>query len=424
LADNYRIAWIRNSLTSSRLTLPPLIRVAHIITRLILGGAQENTLLTCRGLLETGRYDVTLLTGPAIGPEGELLDLARQWQIPVVLVPEMRREIHPLRDWKTLRRLRKWLAANPQDIVHTHSSKAGILGRYAAKKAGVPVIVHTIHGLPFHPYQSERKNRLFIELERRAAEWSDAVVCVADAMAQQAEAAGVAAAGKFRTIYSGMALEPFLRNDYDTAALKEKLGLHPSEPVAGQIARLAPLKGYEFFISAIQEILLHVPNAKFLFVGDGPAAGKIRELVRRAGVQNRVVFTGLVAASRIPEYISLMDVVVHASLREGLPRVIPQAQLMAKPVVAYAVDGAPEALEDGVSGYLVPAESVHDLARRVVELFKAPARSRSMGSRGRERCIERFGADLMVEKIDQLYQQLIRERDQDQQVPDTPFEQQ
>jgi len=385
--------------------------VTHIITRLILGGAQENTLLTCRGLMETGRYDVTLLTGPALGPEGELLDLARQWRIPTVLVPEMRREIHPLRDWRTLRRLRAWLSEHPQDIVHTHSSKAGILGRYAAMKEQVPVVVHTIHGLPFHPYQHGWKNRLYVELERRAAEWSDAIVCVADAMARQAHDAGVAAMSKFRTIYSGIDLEPFLRNDYDTTALKRDLGIGRDEPVVGQIARLAPLKGYEFLIRAIQEILLHVPDAKFVFVGDGPAAAKIRELVRRAGVQHRVVFTGLVAASRIPEHISLMDVVVHASLREGLARVIPQAQLMGKPVVAYAVDGAPEALEDGVSGYLVPPESVRALAQRVVELLKAPARAREMGRRGREKARERFGADLMVEKIDRLYQELAHEQE-------------
>lgn len=385
-----------------------MIKVAHIITRLILGGAQENTLLTCRGLMDTGRYDVTLVTGPAIGPEGELLEQAKHWEIPTEIIPEMRREIHPLRDWTSLKKIRAFLADYKPDIVHTHSSKAGIIGRYAAKKEGAPIVVHTIHGLPFHRYERAWKNHIYTELERRAAEYTDVIVCVADAMADQACDAGVAAKGKFCTIYSGMELEPFLRRDYDIVGLKKELGIHPEEPVVGKVARLAPLKGYEYFIRAIQEILLHVPTAKFIFVGDGSAAEKIRQETWRAGIKNRVVFAGLVAASRIPEYISVMDVVVHASLREGLPRAIPQAQLLGKPVVAYDIDGTREALEDGVTGYLVPPESVHELAQRTLELLNDREKAAEMGRRGCEACRGRFGADLMVEKIDRLYQDLVR----------------
>lgn len=385
-----------------------MIRVAHIITRLILGGAQENTLLSCRGLMQTGRYEVTLVTGPAIGPEGELLEQAKEWGVPLEIIPEMRREVHPLRDWTSLKKIRAFLAENKPQIVHTHSSKAGIIARHAAWKENVPIIVHTIHGLPFHRYERRWKNFIYTELERRAAEHTDAIVCVADAMADQACEAGVAAREKFRTIYSGMELEPFLRRDYDTVGLKNQLGIHLDDPVVGKIARLAPLKGYEYFIRAIQEILLHVPGCRFVFVGDGPASDRIRRLVWQAGIQNRVIFAGLVPASQIPAYISMMDVVVHASLREGLPRVIPQAQLMGKPVVAYDIDGAPEALDDGVTGYLVPPESTHELAWRTIELLKDPAKAREMGRRGSETCRERFGADLMVEKIDKLYQELIQ----------------
>ena len=396
------------AVTWLRIVLTGLIKVAHIITRLILGGAQENTLLTCRGLMETGRYDVTLLTGPAIGPEGELLEKAKEWRIPLEIIPEMRREVHPLRDWASLKKIRSFLADRKPDIVHTHSSKAGILGRYAAKKEGVPVIVHTIHGLPFHRYERAWKNYLYTELERRAAEQTDLIICVADAMAHQACEAGVAAEGKFRTIYSGMELEPFLRRDYDIPGLKKHLGIDPEEPVVGKVARLAPLKGYEYFIRAIEEILLHVPTARFVFVGNGPAAEKIKRDVWRAGIHNRVVFAGLVAASRIPEYISVMDVVAHASLHEGLPRVIPQAQLLGKPVVAYDIDGAREAMKDGTTGYLVPPESVHELAQRVIELLNNPEKAHEMGRCGRRACRKRFGADTMIERMDQVYQELVR----------------
>jgi len=391
-----------------------LTKVIHIITRLILGGAQENTLLTCRGLLRTGRYDVTLVTGPAIGPEGELLEQARAWGVPVEVVPEMRRELNPLHDWRSFAKIRRLLAAAKPDIVHTHSSKAGIIGRFAARKEHVPVIVHTIHGLPFHPYEKWWKNYLYVDLETRAAECSDAIVCVADAMSAAAQRAGVAAAGKFHTIYSGMALEPFLRRDYDTEGLRRRLGIQADEPVVGKVARLAPLKGYEFFIRAMQGILLHVPKAKFMCVGDGPAGEAIRRMVWDAGLQNRVVFTGLVPASQIPLYISAMDVVVHASLREGLARVIPQALLMEKPVVAYDVDGAPEAIEDGVTGFIVPAESVLELSQKTIALLKDKELARMMGRRGMEFCRGRFDADAMVEQIDRLYQVLLRQRENEQ----------
>ena len=168
------------------------MRIVHVITRLIVGGAQENTLLTCRGLHESGRYEVTLVTGPAIGPEGELLSQAERSGFEVVVVPQMRREIHPLRDLASLRALRRIIAERRPQIIHTHSSKAGILGRYAAHREGVPIIVHTIHGLPFHPYERWWLNRLYVWLERRAAGWSSQLVSVADAMTEQAVAAGVA----------------------------------------------------------------------------------------------------------------------------------------------------------------------------------------------------------------------------------------
>ena len=167
-----------------------MIKVVHIITRLILGGAQENTLLTCRGLIRSGRYDVRLLTGPAIGPEGELIEQAREWGVPLEIVPEMRREINPLRDWRSLRRIRSFLARYRPQIVHTHSSKAGIIARYAARLENVPVVVHTIHGLPFHRYERPWWNLLYRVLETRAARITDAIVCVADAMAKAAKRLG------------------------------------------------------------------------------------------------------------------------------------------------------------------------------------------------------------------------------------------
>ncbi len=186
------------------------MRIVHVITRLILGGAQENTLLTVEGLHHRYGDDVTLITGPAEGPEGDLFDRAAAQGLKVEVMPELVRAIRPGSDWKAYSKLRASIRRLKPDVVHTHSSKAGILGRAAAWDERVPAIVHTIHGLPFGPFETPLKNRLYIALERWAARRCHAIVGVCDAMASQALAAGVGRPKQYRTVYSGMDVEAFL----------------------------------------------------------------------------------------------------------------------------------------------------------------------------------------------------------------------
>lgn len=374
---------------------------------MILGGAQENTLLTCRGLHESGEYDVTLVTGPAIGPEGELLSQAERLGLRVVLVPQMRRAIHPWRDLAATRALRRIIRNLRPQIVHTHSSKAGILGRYAAHAEGVPVVVHTIHGLPFHPYEAGWRNALYKWLERKAARWSDRIVCVADAMADQAVAAGVAARAKFITIYSGMETEAFLACAGERQAMRAKLGFRDDEFVIGKVARLFELKGHEYVVQAAKRIREAHPNVRFLFVGDGVLRQAIEEQACRLGVRDAVVFAGLVPASQVPAYLAAMDALVHASLREGLARVLPQALLAGKPVVSFDVDGAREVVIPGQTGWLVPPKSVDGLVASLCEAIERPERAAEMAARGRELCRERFRWQTMVSRLDALYRELL-----------------
>lgn len=382
-------------------------RVVHIITRMILGGAQENTLLTCRGLHENPDYDVTLVTGPALGPEGELLSEAEGLGIKVILVPELRRAIDPRRDWAAVRTLRRILRDIRPQIVHTHSSKAGILGRYAAHAERVPVVVHTIHGLPFHPYEKGWRNALYTWLERKAARWSHRIVCVADAMTEQAVAAGVADRSKFVTVYSGMEVETFLDCDWQRRAMRSRLGIRDDEFVIGKVARLFELKGYEYVIEAAKRIRDAHPNVRFLFVGDGILRERLEAQARRLGVRDWILFAGLVPASQVPTYLSAMDALVHASLREGLARVLPQALLAGKPVVSFDVDGAREVVIDGETGYLVPPKSVDGLVESLCALIEDPAKAAAMAARGRELCRERFRWQAMVEQLDRLYRELL-----------------
>jgi len=385
----------------------PPIKVLHIITRFILGGAQENTLFTVEGLHRSPKWEVALATGPAIGPEGELINRARQGGLRLFIIDEMRREINPWRDLLTLIKLLLLIHRMRPEIVHTHSSKAGILGRLAAHLLKVPVIIHTIHGLPFHPYQGRLSNRTFITLEKMAARWTDKLICVADAMRDQAVAAAVAPPEKFITIYSGMEVEEFLKESDEGQKVRQDLGIPLNVPVVGKIARLFPLKGYEYVLQAIPQVLAKFPQVRFLFVGDGILREALEKEAREKGFAENVVFAGLVEPKKIPVFLKAMDVVVHASLREGLARVLPQALISGKPVISYDVDGAREVVFPGKTGWLIPPKSVDELTRATVEALSQPDEARKMGERGRSLFTERFRAEVMVERIGRLYQELL-----------------
>jgi len=386
-----------------------LIKVVHVITRLILGGAQENTLLTVEGLVRDGRFDVTLVTGPPLGPEGQLLERAYASGARVIVIPEMRREIHPIRDLSTAVSLDRVLRRLRPHIVHTHSSKAGIIGRLVARWLRVPVVVHTIHGMPFHPYERWYLNALYRNLERVAGLASDKIITVANAMTAAALDAEIAPAEKFRTIYSGMEVECFLADPGDRRRLREIYGIGPDTIVVGKVARLAELKGHEYLVQAAEELALRFGDLKFLLVGDGRLRDEIERDVNARGLTDRFIFAGLVAPDRIPGMIRMMDIVVHCSLREGLARVLPQGLVSAKPVVSFDVDGAPEVVIDGKTGFLVRPGNVPMLVERLAALIESPALRQKLGEAGRECFAEQFRWQHMVKEIIGEYDVLLRQ---------------
>jgi glycosyltransferase involved in cell wall biosynthesis len=378
------------------------MKIVHIITRLILGGAQENTILTCEGLHRRG-HEVTLITGPALGPEGQLLDRAKRGGYRVILLDAMRRAIHVRRDWSSYRALKRELAVLSPDVMHSHSSKAGILARQAAGRVGVPNTVHTIHALPFHPYQARWLNALYVLLERRAARQSTALISVADAMTAQALAAGVGQPGQYTTIYSGMEIGPFLDRPAAADAFRACLNLPADAILVTQVSRLAELKGHEYLLAAAQSLPASV---HFCLVGDGALRGRIESAIDRQGLRPRFHLTGLVDPGRIPAILHATDILVHCSLREGLARALPQAMLAAKPVVSFDVDGAREVVLPGQTGYLVPPRDVPALAAALAELAAdAPLRAR-LGAAGRQFARQRFDAKTMVDQIERLYLRL------------------
>jgi glycosyltransferase involved in cell wall biosynthesis len=386
------------------------MRVAHIITRLILGGAQENTLYNCEDLRRQYGDEVLLVTGPPRGPEGSLLERARAGGLPVAIVPSLCRAIHPPRDLAAYRTIKRVITSFRPDVVHTHSAKAGILGRKAARAAGVPVIVHTVHGAPWHPYQSPPAREFFKVCERLAARYCDHLICVADAMRDLMLAAGIGPAAKFTTVYSGMEVEPLLSAWRLRDQARARLGYQPQHVVIGKIARLFHLKGHEDVIAAAEQVVRQAPQVRFLLVGDGILRPSLQDSIQRRGLADYFQFTGLVPPVQIPELLSALDILVHASLREGLARALPQALLAGVPVISYDIDGAREVVISGETGFVIRPRDTDALAHAMLELIADPALRRELGAEGRRRFSDIFRHERMTEQIRSLYERLLAEK--------------
>lgn len=373
------------------------MKICHVITRMIVGGAQENTQLSCRGALEAG-HDVTLVTGPSPGPEGELLKRVSCPGLKIVECPWLVREIAPLSDLKAFLHLKKLFRTERYDVVHTHSSKAGIVGRFAARAAGVPLVVHTIHGLAFHRYEKFWKNLLYIACERAAAPCGKRIYAVAQAMIDQSLAAGVGSPDQYKVVYSGMELDRFLHAKPDPE-LRKKLGIPEDAVVLATLARLFPLKGYEQFLPVAVKLAKELPQIHCLIIGNGTMMEEIREFIRKEGVESRFSFAGLVAPGEVGNYLALASVLVHFSLREGLPRAAVQALASGKPVVAYALDGTPEVVIPGKTGYLLKPGDRAGAEAAIRELVANPALAAELGANGRKLVESRFGWKTMSDTL-------------------------
>jgi glycosyltransferase involved in cell wall biosynthesis len=383
------------------------MRIAHVITRLILGGAQENVVLCCEDLMRDYGDDVLLITGPALGPEGSLLDRARAGGVPLAIVPSLRRAIRPGRDLAAYRAIGNALREFRPEVVHTHSAKAGILGRAVAWRMEVPAVIHTVHGAPFHPYQSAWARAFFRGCERWAARRCHALVSVADAMTDLLVGAGVAPREKFTTIYSGIEVGPLLQSDRLRDAVRSRLGYRPEHVVIGKIARLFHLKGHEYLVEAAKRLVCADPRVRFLLVGDGVLRDQLEQWIRVAGMEEYFQFVGLAPPEEIPGLVAAMDIVVHASLREGLARALVHGLLAGKPVVSFDVDGAREVVLDGVTGYLVPPRDYGTLAVALQRLAADRTLRTRLGGQGRARFQEQFCHRRMTRDLRALYERLL-----------------
>jgi glycosyltransferase involved in cell wall biosynthesis len=385
------------------------MRVTHVITRLVIGGAQENTVATVLGLRHKPDIQVNLISGPATGPEGSLASLFRDDPGLLSVMPTLVRAVHPIHDYATLLRLTRIFRSTLPQIVHTHSGKAGILGRLAAARAGVPIIVHTIHGPSFGAFQGPIPNLLFKGAERHAGKVTTHFVSVAQAMTRQYLAAGIGRPEQYTRVFSGFALAPFLEAQNDPA-LRRRWQIEPDDVVIGKIARLFKLKGHDDLLAVAPAVLQRCPRAKFLLIGDGAWRQRLQSRVESLGLTKQFIFTGLLSPEEIPRHLGIMDMLVHLSRREGLARALPQALAAGRPVVAYDCDGANEVCQDSETGFLVRAGDLDTLAERVVQLGRDPVLRERLGGRGREFVRQSFSVETMVEKLYTLYLELAATR--------------
>ncbi|MBN2592410.1 MAG: glycosyltransferase family 4 protein [Sedimentisphaerales bacterium] len=387
------------------------MKVVHIITRLILGGAQENTIITCKVLAQRG-HDVTLITGPALGPEGELFNQTQGQGYKIMVVNRLRRAINPYNDTVSYLKLKKLLRQLQPDIVHTHSAKAGILGRFAGYKLkdknSRPKVVHTIHGLAFHPYQSDVLNKFYIAVEKSAAKRTDFFISVADAMTAQATAVGIGKPEQYVTAYSAIDEDDFLapisqqrKNDF-----RRKYGIDEDAVVLVTVARLFMLKGHEYIVESAKELSKRFENCIWLFVGDGNLSEHYKQQARKLGLADRIKFTGLLPPSQISLAIQSSDLLVHCSLREGLARTLPQAMLCGRPAISFDVDGAREVVNEN-TGRLIEPKNVEQLIAACAELIEDESLRIKLGEQGKESVKEKFAPDTMVDTIEEVYRKLL-----------------
>jgi glycosyltransferase involved in cell wall biosynthesis len=298
------------------------------------------------------------------------------------------------------------------DIVHTHSAKAGILGRFAGYKLKTQnskvKIVHAIHGLAFHPYQSAALNKFYIAVEKSAAKRTDFFISVADAMTAQATAAGIGRPEQYVTAYSAIDEDDFLEpiSQEKKRNFRRKYGIGEDAVVLVTVARLFMLKGHEYIIESARELSKRFANCVWLFVGDGNLSEHYKRQIRELGLADRIKFTGLLPPGQIPLAIQSSDVLVHCSLREGLARTLPQAMLCGRPAISFDVDGAREVVNKN-TGRLIEPKNVEQLIAACAELIEDESLRKRLGVQGRESVKEKFAPDTMVDTIEEVYRNLV-----------------
>jgi len=382
------------------------IRVLHIITRLDRGGSAENTLLTVAGM-QPELYETALAVGPTLGPRSPTEDVARQRGVAFLDVPHLMRSISPLKELAALWELWRLIRCGDYHIVHTHTSKGGVIGRLAAWLANSPIIIHTPHGHVFYGYYGPAVTRVFIWLERWAARFTDRIIALTAIGAEDHVHLGVAPRQKFVVIHSGIDFSRFDGERPDGHEARKSLGLPAQGVVIGTVGRLTAIKGPDDLVRAFAHAGDQLAQAHLLFVGEGEERESLQALAQELGVADRVVFAGW--RQDLPTVYAGMDIFAFPSYNEGMGKALVEAMYAGMPSVASRVGGIPELVEPGCEGLLVPAKDPPALAAALIELAQDEALRGRMAKAAKVRA-QGYSVGHMVDKIESLYEGLLKEK--------------
>lgn len=385
---------------------PPLpAKVLHVITRMDQGGSAIDT---CDLALEADRekFEVHLLCGSfdqfTDAEERELRAACATFTIE----PSLKRDINPAADLAALFKLYRFMRAGRFDIVHTHTSKAGFIGRLAARLAGVPVIVHSPHGHIFYGYFGKLKTKMFIILEKISIKATDRLLCLTPLEIEDHLDLGIGRREQYDVLVSGVRLERFAMPETLPEEVRAGLGIPENAPVIGVVARLDPVKGVRYAIEALALLPCDDPAPHLLLIGDGGERAELELLARGRGVADRVHFLGL--RRDVPDLLHAMDVFLLPSLNEGYGKAIVEAMSAGRPVVASNVGGVPHLIKDGENGLLVPPADPRAIADALGKIIGSPERAALLAAAGRNSVTEEFEVAAMVRKLENIYLNLLK----------------
>lgn len=386
-------------------------KILHIITRLDMGGSAQNTLLTCREL--SSKYEMVLVHGPSLESNmtdsekrsvKKAIDEAKQRGVEFICISSLLRRIHPAKDIRTILLLIWLIVKEKPVIVHTHSSKAGILGRLAAKLAGAPIIIHTPHGHVFYGHFNPQASKIFLWIEKWFANLTDRIIALTEGEKKDYVNLSVGQPENLLTIHSGVDTRCYVSAPVNVIEKKQSLGLLPNGFLIGFVGWLLPIKGPMHLLRAMPKVWKEHPDISLVFVGRGNLDVELRAVTLQFNAYGRVHFLGW--RDDIEEIMQIFDIFVLPSLNEGMGRVLVEAMAAGKPAVASRVGGIPDLVKDQKTGLLVPPGDEQALAEAILWFVNNPSEAKNMGAAGRLYC-RRFSLEAMVEKLDHLYEKLI-----------------
>lgn len=382
-------------------------KVLHIVTHIIGGGAEKNTIDTVKGLAELG-YEVHLMSGRDVD-HSVLRRMKWPSNIRLIIIPELARNINPVKEYIAYRKIRKCIEREKYQIVHTHMAKASVLGRLAAKRAGVPCIIYGLHGMLFPKTSNIMTRMICRRIESYCGGFTDRFVVVGEDLKEKYILAGIGEHHKYHVIHTGIDVDQFYAAKENSKEkilrLKKEIGIDKEDVVVGMVTRFDKNKGIEYFIQLVRNVGDRLRNVKFVIVGNGRDLERQKKYAKKISVLNNIVFTGY--RNDVADVISLFDVAVLTSMREGLSQFLVQAAMIAKPIVTFDVDGAWEVVKEGQNGFIIPTRDLGSLSDRICQLVCDEMLRVKMGQKSSELIGNSRTVENMVTKINELYQNYI-----------------